>query len=243
MSTRAKVQRTVAAACLSLSVALLGYVAVSPDTAPDVVAVPAPVVAAVDGTPSLTPDTAPTPVVSPSPVARTPKPKAKADPKPKAPADLGGRVVPAVPTGLEIPALGVDTRIVTTSTVDGYFQVPDNIQHVGWDQGTLKPGARKGTALMAGHLDDAYGNDGALHDLLTLEPGDQMTVETRRGDITYEVTSVRNYLKDGLPVEIVARDGKHQVALVTCGGPLERGDDGLLHYRDNIVVWASPVGR
>lgn len=222
------------AVVLTLGVGVASYVSggdTSPSPAPTDTVVAAPVPTSPTTSPTVTPTTKPTPKSSPT---NTPKPT------PEQPT-AGDPVRPGIPTGIEIPDLGVDADIVVTRVVNGAFQVPENIQTIGWDEGTVKPGAKHGTALMAGHLDDAYGNDGALHDLLTLDQGDTLFVETGEGDITYQVSSVRNYNKTGLPAEIVARDGKHQIALVTCGGPLVRGADGLNHYRDNIVVWASPV--
>lgn len=150
---------------------------------------------------------------------------------------------PGTPIVIELPTIGAAIPVVTTKTTDGVFLVPDNIAEVGWDRGTQRPGSAHGTTLMAGHLDDAYGNDGALHDLGEVAAGDPLTVATATGDITYRVARVRTYDKDGLPAAVVATTGPHRVALVTCGGPLVRGEDGLLHYRDNLIVWAVPTER
>lgn len=147
---------------------------------------------------------------------------------------------PGVPVGLAIPAIGLSTRVVVTETVNGEFQVPDDISVVGWDRGTVQPGAPAGTTLIAGHVDDAAGGDGALHDLPAVDVGDRVTVETPDGHIDYRIIGVDVYRKTGLPGQIVAQTGPHQIAVVTCGGPLVRGADGLLHYRDNLVVWARP---
>ena len=186
------------------------------------------------------------PATDPPPV--TVAPRTTGDIEPVRRVSAPTPVQPGVPTGITIPAIGVVTNIAVTRVVDGVFQVPDNIQTVGWDQGTVKPGSRRGTSLMAGHLDDDQRNDGALHDLQSLDRGDTITVATRRGDVTYRVTSVRVYDKRNLPPAIVARTGGHRLALVTCKpddpddpDDLVRGSDGLLHYRDNIVVWAVPI--
>jgi hypothetical protein len=45
-------------------------------------------------------------------------------------------------------------------------------------------------------------------------------------------------LKKDLPTGIYSRNGSPRLVLVTCGGPF---DVSTGHYRDNIVVTASPV--
>lgn len=57
---------------------------------------------------------------------------------------------------------------------------------------------------------------------------------------TFAVDEVRQIPKVGLPTgELFRRDGSPQLALITCGGEF---DASSRHYRDNLVVLATPVG-
>jgi sortase (surface protein transpeptidase) len=116
------------------------------------------------------------------------------------------------------------------------LQVPTDIGTVGWDQATARPGAPTGTTLLAGHRDDSTGDPGALYGIATLGEGDQITVDTRTGTVTYAVTDVDQYRKTAPPSEIVSRDSVHRIAVVTCAGWV----DGL-GYQDNAIVWAVRV--
>lgn len=149
----------------------------------------------------------------------------------------------SVSAALSIPALGVQAPVARTRIVDGALGIPDDVRRVGWDTGSPAPGSRTGTTLIAGHRDNAAGERGSLYDLADLKPGDTINVRVRAGArlVRYRVTGVEQYAKAALPPEIVALGGPHRLALVTCGGPLVRGADGLLHYSQNVVAWASPV--
>lgn len=193
----------------------------------------------------VAPDTAPVGVPERQPLA------------PSDPVDAsGGQVhapeatkVPTVLTGpartpvnLTIKRIGVDAPIAVTTEEGGALVIPHDVGTVGWDDQTKRPGARHGTALLAGHLDNASGDIGALHDLASVQVGDSITVETGGGDqLAYAVTAVDEYPKTALPAAIVATTGPPRLAVVTCGGPLVESADGLFHYRDNTVVWAVPA--
>jgi len=149
---------------------------------------------------------------------------------------------PGTPVSLRIETLGIDAPVTPTRVTKGALQVPDNIQLVGWDRSTVRPGSLHGTTLFAGHRDNVQGQHGALWQVAKLHRRDRVVVSVAGGrSLTYVVTRVAEYLKTGLPDSIISRHGRHRLAIVTCGGPLVRGSDGLLHYRDNVVAWATPL--
>lgn len=148
---------------------------------------------------------------------------------------------PGSPTWITIDDAGVNAPVVTTRQRSGELSIPNNIRLTGWDRSTALAGARMGTTLIAGHLDDSTHADGALRWIGTLHRGDVITVKTTRSLVTYRVATVRSYRQLGLPESVVNPIGWHRLALVTCGGPLVRGRDGLYHYRDNVVVSAKPI--
>jgi len=146
------------------------------------------------------------------------------------------------PVALRIKSLGVDAPVTTTGVKAGALQIPDDVHLVGWDHSSVRPGSPHGTTLIAGHRDNDSGQRGALWKLARLRPQDRVVVAVSGGHaLTYVVTRVREYPKTGLPDSLVSHRGRPRLAIVTCGGPLVRGTDGLLHYRDNVVAWATPV--
>lgn len=172
------------------------------------------------------------------------------DTTPSAKADQGSRkhkpaakaaAKPGVPEWVSVPDAGVNAPVQPVSRRRGVLNIPANPRVTGWDTTTVRPGARMGTTLIAGHRDTGSGQTGALRWIGSLDRGDTIRVSTTTGVVTYRVASVVNYRRKGLPASVVNPVGWHRLALVTCGGPLVRGVDGLYHYRDNIVVWAKPV--
>jgi hypothetical protein len=144
------------------------------------------------------------------------------------------------PTGVAVPALGLDTRLTPLGLrADGSMEVPPDAPTVGWFTGAPTPGER-GPAVIAAHVDWA-GRAGAFADLDTLRPGDEIRV--RRGDgatVPFVVDRVGQYPKDRFPTEEVYGDIAHAgLRLITCGGAF---DSDARSYEDNVVVFASLRG-
>jgi hypothetical protein len=147
------------------------------------------------------------------------------------------------PNRVEIPRLDEQAPIVKVGTMpDGQLEVPTDPRVVGWWSPGAKPGAKKGTAIFAGHINYS-GVTGALAEIGTLNPGDTVLVFGRhhstQTELTFAVTGVRTYHKTGLPYrQIFDQQVAGRLVLVTCGGPF---DSRTGHYLDNIVVYATPV--
>ncbi len=143
------------------------------------------------------------------------------------------------PTGLEIPAIGLDTSDPTDLRIDyqGALQVPTDFTKVGWFTSSAVPGD-PGSSVMVGHVDTRNGPAvfGRLDDL---KPGDLIEVpRSDGGTATFGVDSVETFAKDALPTErVYGPTTTPTLRLMTCGGPF---DDASLNYRDNIVVFATP---
>jgi LPXTG-site transpeptidase (sortase) family protein len=113
------------------------------------------------------------------------------------------------------------------------------VRRLGWWRDGAAPGDRRGTTLIAGHVDSATQGNGTFKRLVASRVGTRVRVTTGDGKVrTYRVTSVRRILKAALPAGIFTQRGKRRLVLVTCGGPF---DAAIGHYRDNIVVVAVPV--
>jgi hypothetical protein len=145
--------------------------------------------------------------------------------------------VPRPPATIGIPTIGVDATVVPVGLVPGTdtVQIPD-IDHVGWYQLGPSPG-QTGSAVLVAHI-DGNGRPGVFWRLGQLAPGDRITItfrETRSR--TFRVTGRQQVPKTELPAELFSRAGPSRIALITCGGAF---DARTRHYRDNVVVVATP---
>ncbi|HMA46681.1 MAG TPA: class F sortase, partial [Frankiaceae bacterium] len=147
---------------------------------------------------------------------------------------------PSPPTGVAIPALGVDARVVPVPVDDrtGELTVPEDVRLVGWWEQGPAPGARYGTVVLTGHIDSAEQGPGALARLRDVGPGDRVAVRGGGGTTAYVVQARREYHKADLPVEVFSSVGRPRLVIISCGGPF---DERTRHYRDNIVVYATPA--
>ena len=191
--------------------------------------VPVAAALAAPATPTPTPTATPTP----PPADRLPEATARPAAPTAAPA-----VVP--PVRLSLPARGIEAPIDPVGVEPGgEMTLPEDVDRVGWYSYGPVPGAPEGTAVVAGHVDDAEQGLGALAPLREVEAGDEVVVESADGTSTrWTVTSRELIDKPGVPLtDLFARTGAPRLVLITCGGPF---DEELRSYRDNVVVVAEP---
>lgn len=153
----------------------------------------------------------------------------------------GGAVVDDVsPNRIDIPKLKAEAPIVPVGTVaGGALDIPLNPKVVGWWDSGPEPGAAKGTAILAGHINYA-GVEGTLATINTLDPGDTVYVyglrDGKQTRLTFRITGVRTYDKKNLPYkQIFSQSVPGRLVIVTCGGPF---DAATGNYLDNIVAYA-----
>lgn len=145
----------------------------------------------------------------------------------------------STPVRLEIPAIGVDSKLMGLGLLDdGTLQVPPRGFPAGWFTGAPTPG-ELGPAVIAGHVDWA-GREGVFYDLRDIVPGDEITVARADGSVAvFRVTRTEQFPKDEFPTARVFGDLDHAgLRLITCGGSFDRG---ARSYVDNIVVFAELV--
>jgi len=158
--------------------------------------------------------------------------------------NAGGKRVPYIrPHLIVIPKLHARAPIVRVGTADRELVIPLDPKVVGWWDGGAKPGARRGTAILAGHINYA-GVSGVLGTIGTLRPHDKIFVTGMHGKrhlkLRFSVTGVRTYRKTTLPYKrIFNQRSTGRLAIVTCGGPF---DSSTGNYEDNVVVFAVPTG-
>ncbi|GAA4609890.1 hypothetical protein BJY16_007558 [Actinoplanes octamycinicus] len=170
-------------------------------------------------------------------------PTAAAAPVPIADGTLPVRARADAPARLRIPALDLDATVdaVGIDPATGDFAVPPSVDRVGWYK--FGPGfaAGAGSIVVAGHVDSAAEGEGAFFRLGSLDAGDTITLTGPGGRTRdFEVVARERFRKTAIPLsEYFARDGAVRLTLITCGGPF---DPQTRHYRDNVVVTATPRG-
>jgi len=141
------------------------------------------------------------------------------------------------PTALDIPAIGVKTRLIRLGlTTAGTLQVPSSTAVAGWYTGSPRPG-EPGAAVIAGHI-DSYLGPGVFYRLRELKPGSLVYVQRGHGSLAvFKVTAVRTFLKTKFPTAAVYGPVPDaQLRLITCGGTF---DPATGHYLSNVIVFAS----
>jgi sortase (surface protein transpeptidase) len=111
---------------------------------------------------------------------------------------------------------------------------------MGWYRFGPLPGAARGSSVLAGHVDARDFGTGPLARLAAVQPGAVVIVTAADGTaLRYRVSSVERITKAALPLDrLFAPDGRHRLALVTCGGRFLPDAGG---YEDNIVLTATPL--
>jgi LPXTG-site transpeptidase (sortase) family protein len=141
------------------------------------------------------------------------------------------------PTALDIPAIGVETRLIRLGlTAAGTLQVPSTTTVAGWYTGSPRPG-ETGAAVIAGHI-DSYAGPGVFFRLKDLKRGDLVYVRRGHGTLAvFKVTAVRMVPKSRFPTAAVYGPVPDaQLRLITCGGTF---DPATGHYLSNVIVFAS----
>jgi Sortase domain len=149
--------------------------------------------------------------------------------------------LPASQPQVAIPSLCIYAPLVPARVEGGTLAVPADVRLAGLDTHSAAPGARHGTTIIAGHVDNASQGDGAFYFLYQIKPGALITV-TSPGHRTTTWRAYRSVIaeKTALPAGIWSTAGPRRLILVTCGGPLEHTQAGG-SYLDNILIYATPA--
>jgi LPXTG-site transpeptidase (sortase) family protein len=121
---------------------------------------------------------------------------------------------------------------------DGQMEIPDETE-IGWYQYGATAG-QSGATVLAAHV-SWNRTSGPFAQLGRVEPGEQIEVTLDDGSVRrYQVTERAVYGKLELPRERLWRTtGDETLVLITCGGDF---NPEIRRYRENIVVYAVPVG-
>jgi hypothetical protein len=145
----------------------------------------------------------------------------------------------APPVALQIPAIGVRTRLVQLGiTRQGTLQVPSSPSVAGWYTGSPRPG-EIGSSIIVGHI-DSFRGPGVFYRLRELRPGDRIDVRQADGRFAvFRVTAVYQYPKAHFPAAAVYGPVPDaELRLITCGGTF---DYLTRSYLSNIVVYGTEI--
>ncbi|MEU8653552.1 class F sortase [Streptomyces sp. NPDC048737] len=144
------------------------------------------------------------------------------------------------PTALRVPRVSLDAHVLGVGVEDdGTVEIPGDAGQAGWYRYGPAPGARAGSAVLIGHVDDRTGRLGAFAKLYEVRKGDAVTIARRDAPpVRYEVAAREVVDRDNLPKEVFRRHGRPVLTLVTCAPPYDREHGG---YQRNLLVYALPV--
>ncbi|MEE1753387.1 class F sortase [Streptomyces sp. SP18CS02] len=148
---------------------------------------------------------------------------------------------PSVPVRLRIPEIDVDTPVMPLGLgADGSLDVPPTGDRniAGWYKDGTPPGAR-GTAIMAGHVDNAQG-PAVFYALGALRKGHRVEVVRTDGrTAVFTVDAIEVYDNDAFPDrKVYGQADRAELRVITCGG----GFDRRTGYQGNVVAYAHLIG-
>jgi len=140
---------------------------------------------------------------------------------------------------LVVPRLGIDAEIETVgATAEGNMANPSTFHTVAWYEGGTAPGGI-GTAVIAGHVDNALSLAGVFKELHTLAPGDEVQVAVGSTTLRYRVLRLAVYPYDDAPLaEIFGKSDGRYLNLVTCAGSWL---PGARTYDKRLIVYTELI--
>ncbi|WP_432056605.1 class F sortase [Streptomyces sp. bgisy022] len=146
----------------------------------------------------------------------------------------------ARPRRILVPRVGLDARIEPVGVAsDGSMALPTDPAVAGWYRFGPVPGADRGSAVLAGHVDDETGDLGEFAALYDVRRGDRIEVRRSGADpVVHHVVSRSTVPQEDLPPSVFRREGDPVLTLITCAPPFLPDEGG---YQSNLVVTATPV--
>jgi len=148
------------------------------------------------------------------------------------PAGQAAEVITAdtmAPGTILVPSAGIYTSWQPEPVRDGQAVVPATTAGL-WDKGAA-PAEKQGTVLMWGHVEKAFAG------LSRAVPNGAVYVRDLSGSVTrWQITRIYTEPRSWTHPDLYTATGPHQLALVTCGGPVEWG-----HYTKSVIVIAQEV--
>lgn len=165
----------------------------------------------------------------------------EADPGPRAGSTVAAPLRAAEPVRIRIPRIEVDAPLTRLGLgPDGSLDVPParDPDLAGWYGGGTPPGA-KGTAIVAGHVDNAEG-PAVFYALGSLKKGAAVEIDRTDGrTAVFTIDAVEVYANEAFPDErVYGPSPDASLRLITCGG----GYTDETGYLGNVVAYAHLTG-
>jgi LPXTG-site transpeptidase (sortase) family protein len=123
-------------------------------------------------------------------------------------------------------------------TKSGKMATPNNFSDVGWFQYGTLPGD-KGSAIIAGHVDNGLAFPAVFADLGNASVGDDVYVDTVGGStLHFKVVNIKNYDAEAKTEDIFNQNDGKYIKLITCAGTWS-----IVHrtHDQRVVVTAEQV--
>ncbi|MFE7581291.1 class F sortase [Streptomyces gardneri] len=148
---------------------------------------------------------------------------------------------PSAPVRLRIPETDVDTPMTRLGLAsDGSLDVPPEGDRnlAGWYGDGIAPGA-KGTAIVAGHVDNAQG-PAVFYTLGALKKGHRIEVDRQDGrTAVFTVDAVEVYANKDFPdKKVYGETDRAEIRVITCGGGFSKKNG----YQGNVVAYGHLIG-
>ena len=103
-------------------------------------------------------------------------------------------------------------------TKAGKMATPNNFTDVGWYKNGTVPG-EKGSAVIAGHVDDGLAFPAVFADLGEMKIGDDIYIDTIGGKtLDFKITNIQSYPALADATEIFTQNDANYLKLITCTG-------------------------
>ncbi|MCK5122725.1 MAG: sortase [Candidatus Pacebacteria bacterium] len=145
-----------------------------------------------------------------------------------------------LPQKLEIPKLGINTRIQDVGLdANQKMKTPSNNTDVAWFNLGPKPG-EIGSAVIVGHLDTKSSQPAVFWDLHKLKAGDDVfVIDGENNKKRFQVIFSEKYGTETAPMEkIFGADDGIYLNLITCGGVWDKAKN---NYSERVVVFTEYV--
>ncbi len=126
---------------------------------------------------------------------------------------------PTYPKKLRIPSIGVNSKVQYVGiTRKGNMSTPNNYTDVGWFKYGTVPGM-KGSAVIAGHVDNGLGLGAVFSKLDQLKKGDTIFIDTNGGTTSTFIVTGTELLDYNAPAESIFKQNDDvYLKLITCAG-------------------------
>lgn len=147
---------------------------------------------------------------------------------------------PQAPSRVAVASLDIDMPVVPVGLdPTGDVTIPPESHTAGWYRYSSGASAATGSIVLVAHV-DAWDGIGPFSRLKDVAPGAVVALTGGSGPRSFRVDGVAQPQKaPGSLKDFFIETGPAKLVLITCGGVF---DDATGHYRDNVIVTATPIG-